>query len=347
MLTIYSDDHRLHRGRVELNDGKLQPCYECPERADVILETIKRSAPGDIIAPLEFGLRPVRAVHKPRYIEFLRQAWDLWAAEGRSCDALPLNWAVRGMRQIEPDHIDGKLSYFSFDAGTPITAGTWSAATTAANVALTGAAKILEGERGAFALCRPPGHHAAADYFGGYCFLNNAAVATQYLLDNDAARVAILDIDYHHGNGTQSIFYDRSNVLFVSIHADPLQEYPYFLGHSDEQGRGDGKGYNLNLPLRRRCGVNEWFGALDTGLQRISDYAPDCAVVSLGVDTYIDDPISQACLESSDYLSVGARIAQLGLPVLFVLEGGYAVNDVGINVVNVLTGFTDVRRRAR
>jgi acetoin utilization deacetylase AcuC-like enzyme len=342
MLTVYSDDHRLQHGKAELAEGELKPCYECPERADLVLEAVLRSKLGAVIPPDAFGLDPLLRVHDPRYIEFLQQAWRLWAAEGRECDALPLNWAVRGMRQIEPEHIDGKLSYFSFDAGTPITAGTWDAACASANVALTGAAKLRGGEACVFSLCRPPGHHAATDYLGGYCFLNNAAIAAQYLLDSGAARIAILDIDYHHGNGTQSIFYDRADVLFASIHGDPLQEFPYFLGHADEHGAGAGEGYNVNFPLRWQSSAQSWFDALDAALQRIRDYAPDSVIISLGVDTFIDDPISQFRLQTADYLTVGSRIGGLGVPMLFVLEGGYAVADIGINAVNVLTGATDV-----
>ncbi len=338
MLTIYSDDHRLHHGQGELNNGQLQPCVEFPARADNVLAAVREAQLGEVIAPDDFGLDPVRRVHSPRFVEFLEQAWGLWTAEGRSCDALPLNWPVRGMRQIEPDYIDGKLGYFSFDAGTPITAGTWTAITAGANVALTGAAKLLDGERDAFSLCRPPGHHAAADYYGGYCFFNNAAIAAQYLRDQGASRVAILDVDYHHGNGTQSIFYDRDDVMFVSIHADPRQEYPYFLGRADEIGDGPGAGYNLNLPLPWQSSADDWFAALATGLQRISGYAPDYLVVSLGVDTFIDDPISQFRLKTDDYLEVGKRIGELGLPTLFVMEGGYAVANIGGNVVNVLRG---------
>jgi acetoin utilization deacetylase AcuC-like enzyme len=338
MLTIYSDDHRLHHGKSELVDGELKPCFECPARADIVLDAVTRAQLGDVLVPDDFGLAPIQAVHTAGYLAFLEQVWDLWTAAGRSGDALPLNWAVRGLRQIEPETIDGKLSYFSFDAATPVTAGTWRAATSAANVALSGAAKLLQGADSAFSLCRPPGHHAASDYFGGYCFLNNAAIAAQYLLDQGAGRVAVLDVDYHHGNGTQSIFYERDDVLFVSIHADPLQEYPFFLGHADERGSGVGLGYTANFPLRWHSSATQWFEALDGSLALISDYAPDYIVISLGVDTYKDDPISHFRLDTPDYLDVGSRIAGLGLPMLFVLEGGYAVAEVGKNVSNVLIG---------
>ena len=340
MFTVYSDDHRLHHGKAELADGELVPCFEMPQRADTILAAVRRADLGAVIEPKTFGLDPVLAVHSPNFVDFLERAWSLWQAEGRKGDALPLNWPVRGMRQIEPDHIDGKLSYFSFDAGTPITAGTWTAIATSANVAVTGADKLLTGERNVFSLCRPPGHHAATDYFGGYCFLNNAAIAAQYLINHKAARVAVLDIDYHHGNGTQSIFYERSDVLFTSIHADPLQEFPFFLGHADEQGSGAGTDYNANFPLKWHSSSQDWFAALNASLKLIAEYAPDYVVVSLGVDTFIDDPISTFNLRTPDYLEVGSRIAQLGIPSLFVMEGGYAVAEIGENVVNVLAGAT-------
>ncbi len=341
MRTIYSEDHALHRGSFELSDGKLLPCFESPERASLVRAAIERAEMGPIEAPLKFGDKPLARVHDGRYLEFLRSAWDQWRSSGREGDALPLNWCVRGMRPIEPEHIDGKLSYYSFDAGTPITAGTWHAATAAADVALTGAKILLDGEHRVFSLCRPPGHHAAADYLGGYCFLNNAAIAAQYLIDGGAERVAILDVDYHHGNGTQSIFYARSDVLFISIHGHPQQEYPFFLGYADERGEGAGDGFNLNLPLGLQSDAATWFDALGLALERLGEFSPDAIVISLGVDTFIDDPISQFQLQSDDYLEVGSRIAALGLPMLFVLEGGYATDKIGTNVVNVLLGAAD------
>ena len=336
MLTVYSDDHQLHRAKFDLAEDELLPCFECPERADLVLESVRHASLGDIIGPDDFGLDPVRRVHDARYVEFLQDAWNLWAAEGRNSDALPTNWAVRGMRQIEPEHIDGKLSYFSFDLGAPITSGTWRAASSAANVALTGAAKLQAGENCVFSLCRPPGHHASADVYGGYCYLNNAAIAAQYLRDQGADKIAILDVDYHHGNGTQSIFYARDDVLFVSIHGDPDQEYPYFLGRSDETGDGAGKGYNANFPLRWQSSASKWFDALAKGCVLVDEYAPDFVIVSLGLDTFIEDPISQFRLTTEDYLQLGSRVAKLGVPMLFVLEGGYAIDNIGENTANVL-----------
>lgn len=340
MKTIYTDHHRLQHGQAELIDGQLLPCFEKPERADLIIARVRDSGLGPVLEPENFGTTPLARVHAPHYLRFLETAWDAWVQEHGEYDALPLNWPVRGMRSdIEPDAIDGKLSYFSFDAGTPITAGTWRAVTGAAHVALTGQRLVAGGERAVFALCRPPGHHAASDYYGGYCFLNNAAIAAQAFLDRGAARVAILDIDYHHGNGTQSIFYDRDDVLFLSLHGDPRQEFPYFLGHADETGTGRGEGFNVNYPLPWGSDFTTWSAALDDACRRIGDYAPDALVISLGVDTYKDDPISRFRLDGDAYPRIGERLARLGLPTLFVMEGGYAVEAIGVNAVNVLNGF--------
>lgn len=343
MKTVFSADHRLQDGQAELIDGKLQPCFERPERAELVLARVREVGLGEVIDPGDFGMAPLARVHDDAFLRFLETAWDAWVAEHGAYDALPLSWPTRGMRHKEPETIDGKLSYFSFDAGTPITAGTWRAVRASANVALTGAKLVADGAPATFSLCRPPGHHAARDLYGGYCFLNNAAIAAQACRDGGAGRVAILDIDYHHGNGTQSIFYDRAEVFFASLHGHPAQEYPYFLGYADETGEGAGEGTNLNLPLPWGTDFAAWSAALDTACAHIQAFAPDALVISLGVDTFEADPISHFRLKSEDYLRVGARIAALGLPSLFVMEGGYAVAEIGINTVNVLTGFAAAR----
>jgi len=242
------------------------------------------------------------------------------------------------MRRIRPETIGARLGYYSFDATTPITAGTWRAASAAADVALTAQA-ALAGRGAAFALCRPPGHHAGRNFYGGYCFLNNAAIAARACIDQGAARVALLDVDYHHGNGTQAIFYDRPDVFFLSLHGHPAQEYPYFLGYADEKGEGPGEGFNANYPLRWGTAWAAYGEALDHATGRIRDYGPDAIIVSLGVDTFKADPISKFKLESEDYFRIGAAIAGLGRPTLFVMEGGYAVEEIGVNAVNVLLGF--------
>jgi acetoin utilization deacetylase AcuC-like enzyme len=343
MLTIYSERHRLHHGS-ELKDGVLQPCFEMPSRVETVLQRIRAVGLGEVIAPHEFDSRAYAPVHSERYLRFLQSAWGRWVAAGRSHDALPLIWPVRDLRSdIEPTHIDGMLGFYAMDAGVPITAGTWEAVRTSANLALTGVEHLAAGAAGAFALCRPPGHHAAAEYMGGYCYLNNAAIAAQALLAKGASRVAVLDIDYHHGNGTQSIFYDRADVLFVSLHGDPLESYPYFLGHADERGRGAGLGFNHNHPLPHGTDWTGYAPALDHACTRIAGYAPDAIVVSLGVDTFKDDPISRFRLESADYLRMGAAIATIARPALFVMEGGYMVDAIGVNTVNVLQGFEAAR----
>jgi acetoin utilization deacetylase AcuC-like enzyme len=209
-----------------------------------------------------------------------------------------------------------------------------------ADCALSAAQAVVQGSPAAFALSRPPGHHAGADFFGGYCFLNNAALAAQHLRTAGVERVAVLDVDYHHGNGTQDIFYERPDVFFASIHGDPHTEYPFYLGHADETGRGAGEGTNLNLPLPRGTGYAQWSAALEVALAAISRFGAQALVVSLGVDTFAGDPISGFCLQSEDYLRLGERLARVGLPTVLVFEGGYAVAEVGVNALNVLQAFS-------
>jgi acetoin utilization deacetylase AcuC-like enzyme len=282
-------------------------------------------------------------IHSPRYLQFLQTAWQQWIAldpANAALDAIPSFWPTRSFRtDIEPDNFSARMGLYSFDAGTPLTAGTWQAARSGADCAFSAAAHIAQGWRAAFALSRPPGHHAGADFFGGYCFLNNAALAAQHLRDSGLERVAVLDVDYHHGNGTQAIFYARADVFFASIHGDPRTEYPFFLGHADERGQGAGRGFNLNLPLPRGSDYARWSSALDLALQAIADFGAQARVVSLGVDTFAGDPISGFALQSDDYLRMGERIAQAALPTVLVFEGGYAVQAVGLNVANVLQAF--------
>ena len=342
MKIIYSDRHRLHRGDKEIYRGELVPCFEKPERADYVYEAVKARNIGPILEPKEFPVAAIERVHAPRYIRFLEKAWDMWSALGNTRDALPAVWPVRGFRHdIEPDNFVARLGMYSFDSGTPLMAGTWAAAKIGTEIAVMAQQLIAGGERAVFALSRPPGHHAGPDFLGGYCFVNNAAVAAQAFRDNGAQRVVVLDVDYHHGNGTQTIFYDRADVLFLSIHGDPKTEYPFFLGHADETGRGAGAGFNRNYPLPAGSSNASWFDALGDAVQRIHAFKPDALVISLGVDTFADDPISKFQLREPEFLRLGAQIAGLGLPTLFVLEGGYAVSEIGHNVAHVLRGFED------
>ena len=308
----------------------------------MVLERVRAVGLGPITAPSRFGLAPVLRAHDRQFVEFLRNAWADWVAAGNRGEAIPDCWPARRMAQRRPNGIAGRLGYYAMAGETSISAGTWEAASAAVDVALSGASVLRDGARAAFALCRPPGHHAARDLFGGYCFLNNAAIAAQFLRDHGAERVAVLDVDFHHGNGTQDIFYSRSDVLYVSLHGDPSEAFPYFSGFADEAGADAGEGYNINFPLPRATGFELWQQTLGTALAGIRRYSPDALVVSLGVDTFVRDPISFFRLESSDFSTYGGMIGACRIPTLFVFEGGYAVADVGVNVVNVLAGFEDV-----
>ncbi len=345
MLIFANPHHALHDGRHEMFRGRLVPCHETPARLDHVLAELGRRPVGELRTPPSVSRATLERVHAPRYLDFLQTAWAQWVAldpANADTDALPSVWPVRGFRHdVEPANFAARLGLYSFDAGSPLTAGTWAAAEAGAACAVAAARTVRSagGPRAAVALTRPPGHHAGADFFGGYCFLNNAALAAQTLRDDGARRVAVLDVDYHHGNGTQSLFEARDDVLTVSIHGDPRAEYPFYLGHADERGVGDGEGFNLNLPLPAGTGFGAWRQALTQGLQRIADFQPDALVVALGVDTYEGDPISRFTLASADYLQVGRDLASASLPTVFTLEGGYAVAAMGVNVVNVLEGF--------
>jgi acetoin utilization deacetylase AcuC-like enzyme len=245
------------------------------------------------------------------------------------------------MRYANTECVYGKLGRYSFDATSPFVEGSWQAIRTSANIALTGAELIKGSERMAFAACRPPGHHATTQCCGGYCYLNNNSLAAQSLIDSGAQRVAILDVDYHHGNGTQSIFYERSDVLTVSLHADPKVEYPYFLGYADEVGEGQGHGFNVNYPLPFGTIWSGYSIALENALEQVRRFAPDALVVALGLDTFAGDPTTFFELSTDDFQKMGAVIGGLDLPTLVVLEGGYSVEWIGQNTVGFLHGIED------
>jgi acetoin utilization deacetylase AcuC-like enzyme len=346
MHTVYSDEHRHQDGNAELFEGKMVKPHEMPRRAEIVLARVKAEKLGEVVAPRDFGLDPILAVHDAGFVAFLENAWSDWVKSGRDFDALPHVWPVpgllpKGKKRRVSESIDGKLGHYAIDAGTPIIAGTWRAVRASAQVALTGQRLVATGERAVFALCRPPGHHAGHDFYGGYCFLNNAAIAAQAFRDAGAKRVAILDVDYHHGNGTQEIFWERDDVQFVSLHGDPETEYPWFMGYADERGGGAGAGFTLNLPLPAGTAWDAYAAALDAALAAIRGYGPEALVVSLGVDTFASDPISAFKLESRHYPLIGERIAALGLPTVLVQEGGYAVAEIGTNVTGVLGAFAD------
>lgn len=340
MKIVHTEKHRLRASKTELSGGIFIEPHESAQRVEHIMAELSKRHHTDIVEPRDFGLEPILRVHDADYIAFLQTCWTDWQAEGFEGEAIASTWPSRRMtRDGPPRNIDGKIGYYCLASETSISGGTWEAAEAAAQVALTGARIIKDGARCAFSLCRPPGHHAAQDMFGGYCFLNNAAIAAQSLRDGGAKRVAVLDVDFHHGNGTQAIFYDRADVLFLSLHGDPDDAFPYFLGGADETGSGPGEGFNANYPLPPGCSYSTWVAALTEAMDRITDYAPDALVVSLGVDTFERDPISFFKLSTDNFTDYGRLLAGLGVPTLFVMEGGYAVAEIGINTVNVLEGF--------
>ncbi len=344
MITIFSERHALHAPAFEFFRGERVPCFETPARAAFVRERLLQGG-HELREPHADSRALLGQVHSARYLAFLENAWGDWLAQdaaNATRQPFPSVWPVRTLRSdVEPANFTARLGLYSMDNGSPLSAGTWAAAKAGADAAASAAALIGEGARAVFCCSRPPGHHAGADFMGGYCFLNNAAVAAQALRNGGAQRVAVLDVDYHHGNGTQSIFFDRADVLFVSLHGDPRTEYPFYLGHADETGEGAGQGFNFNLPLPAGSSVGAWFDALEQGCLRIATHGAQALVVSLGLDTFEGDPISTFALQPADFRRLGRRLAALGLPAVFVLEGGYAAEALGSNAVQVIDGFEE------
>lgn len=345
MITIHTPKHTLHAPEQEFFRGKLVPCYETPARADfVIQEVVSRGH--SLVEPTVDSGPILPLVHSERYLNFLETAWEQWLAldpANVNVQPFPSVWPVRSLRSdLEPENFIAKLGLYSMDNGTPMVAGTWDAIKSSADAAASAANLLASGTPSVFCATRPPGHHAGIDFMGGYCFLNNAAVAAQAMINQGCTHVAILDVDYHHGNGTQSIFYDRPDVLYVSIHAHPRSEYPFYLGYADEKGIGSGIGFNLNLPLPTGSPAETWFAALEMGCKRIEDFPADALVVSLGLDTFAGDPLGKFNLSSDDFITLGKRISSLKKPTAIILEGGYAASELGVNAANMLAGFEGV-----
>ncbi len=338
--TFYSPAHLAHAPEQEFEGGRLSPAVEVPARVERVRARVELRKLGPVLAPRPFGDEAILKVHDAGLVGFLTEAHAAWReryGDGAPA-AIPSAWPARGMTERRGGDIESRLGSYGFDTATPILKGTWCAAREAVDVALSAASAVMKGERGAFALARPPGHHASRDVFGGYCYLNNVAVAAQWFVDQ-GLRPAILDVDYHHGNGTQAIFYSRGDVLFCSVHADPSFAYPHFLGFADETGEGAGAAANLNLPLPRGTDWPRYSEALRHALDRVKAFAPDVLLVSLGLDTFDGDPISQFRLRAPDYLRMGEMIKGAGLPTLFAFEGGYNLDALAEITVNVLEGF--------
>ncbi len=340
MKIVYSDDHNLHDGLLFPDGDTWGPSAECPARANNIAALFREEGFGDIIEPDIFPDGRITRLHTPDYLEFLKTAWTDWERSGANgSNARPEAFVGAGMRYAETENIVGKLGRYSFDATSPIVKGSWQAIRSSANVALTGAELVKGDARIAFSACRPPGHHAASNYCGGYCYLNNNALAAQSIIDGGARRVAVLDVDYHHGNGTQTLFYHRNDVMTLSLHADPLVEYPFFLGYADERGEGVGHGFNLNYPLPFGTGWDTYGDVLADALRQLQGFAPDALVLALGLDTFAGDPTTFFEIETQDFNKMGRVIGELGLPTLVVLEGGYSVDWIGQNTLEFLRGL--------
>ena len=337
--TIFSLDHKLHAPEVEWHRGKLVAPIEAPYRMDLLLGGLKQAGFDEFHEPESFDDSVVASIHSEPYLHFLQTAAEQWRAAGYAGDVVAMTYP-RGTRRAEPPaDIDGAVGYFCLSSDTAITDTTWKAAKHGADCAQSAAAFVAGGGSAAFSLSRPPGHHAGADYMGGYCFLNTAAISAQHLRDHGAAKVAILDVDFHHGNGTQDIFYHRSDVLYASIHGNPEDHFPYFWGHQDEVGEQQGDGFNLNYPLPAGTSYQQWNEALQSAVKKIRRFAADALVVSLGVDAFEHDPFSSFLLKTEDFRSCGQTLAGMSLPTVFVMEGGYTVTETGTNVAAVLAGF--------
>lgn len=337
MLVVRDDAHLAHRPAEIVSRGGAVPHVEVARRAQE-LESAAAAAGHDLQPPADHGMAPVEAVHDAGYLTFLENAWTRWQALP---DPTPYvhPYAQPNRRMTgRPAGVVGQAGYYVATGSAPIAEGTWRASLASADIALTAADAVLAGADAAYALCRPPGHHAFSDLAGGFCYLNNVAIAAQHMTRR-WEKLAILDIDVHHGNGTQGIFYERDDVLFVSLHGDPADYFPFFAGYAGETGAGAGAGCNLNLPLAPGAGDAPFLAALDEGFAAIRAHAPGALLVSLGFDAFENDPIGCLKLTTGGFGEVARRIAGLGLPTTLVQEGGYDCEGLGPNLTSFLDGF--------
>ncbi|WP_438728331.1 histone deacetylase family protein [Parasphingorhabdus sp. DH2-15] len=339
MPIFFDPAQRAHNPPTELHNGGFVPYAEHVGRVDALISALEAKGFTPQM-PHNYGMAPIRAVHDDDYLAFLQSAYDRWKAAGRDGDVTGYAWPVVGRRPLKLNRIDGDIGQYSFDAATPIAQETWGSAYANAQTALAAVDALGQDDiRAALALCRPPGHHAGANYLGGYCYLNNVAIATQHALSQGAEKVVILDVDYHHGNGTQDIFYARDDVDFISLHADPRTDFPFFWGHGDEMGEGAGLGHNHNFPLPRGTDWSAYQSVLRSAVNLVQAAQPDMLLISFGADTLSSDPISQLALTTDDFGKMGAMIAALKLPTAIIMEGGYAVDDIGTALSNFVAAF--------
>jgi acetoin utilization deacetylase AcuC-like enzyme len=337
MKAVFNAIQLQHAPTRFLSRGHIVGYPEVPERARILLEGARRAG-ATVHAGRSFEERHIAAVHTPRYLKFLANAFRQWnRPKGAFPEVMP------SLRPVErparyPRHITGRAGWHLMDFSCPVTEKTWGAVEASANTALTAAALVAEGERVAYTLCRPPGHHAYADRAGGFCYLNNGAIAAQYLRQTHA-RVAILDIDVHHGNGTQSIFYERSDVLTVSVHADPAHFYPFFYGYEIQRGRGEGTGFNLNVPVPVKSDDEVWLGAVQHAVEAVARHEPGALVIALGLDAHESDPLKGGAMTTDGYARLARAIAALKLPTVIVQEGGYQTAVLADNLAAFLGSY--------
>jgi acetoin utilization deacetylase AcuC-like enzyme len=337
MITVFDEAQRAHDPQFFLSSGAAQPCPEKPARVDALLGAV-RALGGPVVQAPDAGMGPILRVHPARYLTFLQTIHSRWTRiPGASAEVIP-NIHPANRTDGYPLSAVGQAGFHQTDTSCPISAETWGAAYASAQTAIHGADLMHWGERAVYALCRPPGHHAFGELAGGFCYLNNSAIAAQRLTDA-GRRVAILDVDLHHGNGTQGIFYDRADVLTVSIHAHPERYYPFFWGYPQERGAGAGLGANLNLCLERGTGDEGFMTALDRGMQAVADFGADTLVLALGLDAFEGDPFAGLAVTTPGFGRIGRAVAAMGLPTLIVQEGGYLCPELGQNLEAVLRGF--------
>lgn len=344
MRIYFSDQHAVHAPGAFVSRGQVMASPEKPARADALLDGA-RNAGHETAAIQSFGLGPVRAVHDAEYLSFLEHAWTDWSAlSDHAPEVIPNVHPGRNM-STQPRAIVGRAGYYQADCACPIGPGTWEGIQVSANCALSAASEVMSSSATdyAYALCRPPGHHAYADMAGGFCFLNNTAIAAQYCRDHGANRVAIVDVDVHHGNGTQGIFYARGDVLTVSLHGDPAEFYPFFAGYRQELGLGEGGGCNINVPLARDTGDDVYLEHLQDALGKVRGFEADVLVVALGLDASEHDPLAFLRITGDGFRRIGETLGALALPTVIVQEGGYLSEHLGANLAATLAGFEGAR----
>lgn len=340
MRVFFSEKQLSHHGESFLVAGQPKPIPEVPERAGHLKAAVSKLGL-DICEPDDHGLSPLAAIHKPEYLNFLQTACERWVAAGGNGTVVP-NVHPRNRNITYPHSAVGQAGYHLGDTACPVTESTWDAVYWSAHTAVSAATDITNGAKEAYALCRPPGHHAGPDLAGGFCYLNNSAIAAQHLR-SQCARVAILDIDLHHGNGTQDIFYHRDDVMTLSIHADPRHFYPFFWGHEAERGEAAGLGYNKNYPLPLGSGDNAFIAALETAMESVKSFAADALVIATGLDASEQDPFGGLAVTSDGFERIGAIIGAYPKPVLLVQEGGYISDVLSTNLYRLLHGFLGAR----